>query len=89
MTREARRHVRHAAVRRGVVVHDESGETFRCLIVDISIGGARLQLVAPNLPPGGLTLIDAAEGRSYALKPVWRAGAFVGVTFLSKADLPQ
>lgn len=70
-------------------MHEVSGATFRCMIVDVSLGGARLQMVAPNLPSEGLTLIDAAEGQSHKLRVVWRAGAFVGVAFRSSSDLPQ
>lgn len=70
-------------------MHDATGATFRCTIVDVSLGGARLQLIAPDLPGDELRLIDTAEGRSHELKVVWRKGAFLGVAFTSSADLPQ
>lgn len=84
-----RRHGRSPVVRRGIVVHEVSGATFRCTIVDISLGGARLQLIAPDLPDEGLTLIDTAEGRSHALRVVWRKGSMIGVAFVSTVDLPE
>lgn len=75
-------------VRRGVVLHTESAKTYRCTIVDISGGGARLQLIAPGLPDTGLTLIDAVEARAHEIRVAWRKGPFMGVAFLSSADLP-
>lgn len=69
-------------------MHDVSGATFRCTIVDVSLGGARLQLMVPDLPEDQLTLIDTVEGRSHKLRIVWRKGSFVGVEFASSVDLP-
>lgn len=89
MEGEQRGDARRRVVRRGVIVHERSGAAFRCTIVDISIGGAQLQLIAPDLPAEALTLIDPVEGRSHTLKIVWRRGAFAGVAFRSSADLPR
>lgn len=76
-------------VRQGIIVHDLSGRTFRCTIVDVSLGGARLQLIAPDLPPGDLTLLDRYAGVSHTLRIAWRAGPFLGAAFTSSAELPR
>ena len=43
---DQRAHPRQEAMRRGVVVHGRSGRSIPCVIVDVSLGGARLQLYA-------------------------------------------
>ena len=86
--KEARRHPRRTVLRRGVVVHGPTGRSIPCTIIDLSLGGARLQLFAPDLPENELTLIDAELGRLHELRVAWRAGGFVGVAFKATVDLP-
>ena len=86
--RDSRVHARKPVVRQGIIVHDLSGATFRCTIVDVSLGGARLQLIAPDLPAGDLTLVDRHTGTSHGLRIAWRAGALMGAAFTSSAELP-
>ena len=76
-------------MRRGRVVHGATGATFPCTIIDISLGGARLQLYAPELPDGDLTLIDADRGTLHDLRIAWRNGDFVGVAFNATVELPD
>ena len=85
---EGRAHLREEVMRRGVVVHGSTGVSFTCTIVDISLGGARIQLYAPELPESDLTLIDAAMGTVHELRIAWRNGPFVGVEFTASVDLP-
>ncbi|MBW3560458.1 MAG: PilZ domain-containing protein [Proteobacteria bacterium] len=79
---ESRTHERKPVMRRGVVVHEESGKTFSCTIVDLSLAGARLQLFAPDLPDRNITLVDRETGSLQQLRIVWRAGPMVGVAFV-------
>ena len=85
---ERRRHPREPAMRRGVVVHGPSGRSFTCVIVDVSLGGAKLQLIAPDLPSGDLSLIDGQKGTVHELRVAWRKDPFVGVAFTETASLP-
>lgn len=85
---DKRAHPREEAMRRGVVIHQPSGNSVTCVIVDVSLGGARLQLYAPALPDEGLTLIDAKMGTIHQLRVAWRNGPFVGVAFTSTSQLP-
>lgn len=82
-------HTRTPVVRQGMLVHNLSGDTFRCTIVDVSLGGARLQLIAPDLPAGDLTLLDRHAGVSHALRIAWRAGPFIGAAFIRSSELPR
>jgi hypothetical protein len=83
-----RAHPREEVMRRGVVVHGATGASIPCTIIDISLGGARLQLYAPNLPGDELSLIDADKGTMHDLRVAWRNGDFVGVAFEATVDLP-
>jgi hypothetical protein len=84
---DLRAHPRTEVMRRGVVV-DQAGASFTCAIVDVSLGGARLQLFASDLPGGDLTLIDTAMGTVHELRVAWRNGDFVGVAFTATVALP-
>jgi hypothetical protein len=76
-------------MRRGVLVHGPTGRSFTCLIVDVSLGGARLQLTAPEpLPEGQLSLIDGANATLHELRVAWRDPPFVGVAFIGTAPAP-
>ena len=75
-------------MRRGVLVDAGSGASTPCMIVDISIGGARLEIVAAGLPKGPLSLIDRKAATAHELKIVWRRGPVAGVSFLSSTALP-
>jgi hypothetical protein len=86
--RDKRVHPRETVMRRGVVIHSETGQTYRCVIVDVSTGGAKLQLLAPGLPEGTLSLVDLGAAANHDLKVVWRTGPMVGVSFLSSSPLP-
>ena len=76
-------------MRRGAVVHGPSGRSYSCVIVDVSVGGARLQMYAPDLPASDLTLVDGKGGTVHELRVAWRAGPFVGVAFVDTAEAPR
>ena len=86
---EQRAHPRVEVQRRGVLVHGPSGRGFGCVIVDVSAGGAKLQLSDPSFPSDELTLIDAEAGEIHELRIAWRNDPFLGVAFLSSLALPS
>ena len=65
-----------------------SGRSYSCVIVDVSMGGARLQLYAPELPSTDLTLVDGQAGTVHELRIAWRAGPFMGVSFVATNPAP-
>ena len=85
---DLRAHTRVEVMRRDVVVHRPTGDSFKCVIMDVSVGGARLLLYAPDLPDADLTLIDAQMGTLHELRVAWRNGGFVGVAFTASVALP-
>ena len=86
---DLRRHPRKQVMRRGAVVHGPTGKSYSCVIVDVSLGGARLQLIAPDLPTSDLTLVDGQRGTVHALRVAWRSGPLVGVAFVETAEAPR
>ena len=84
---DKRQHPREQVMRRGVLVHGPTARSFTCTIVDVSLGGARLQLFAPDVPETGLTLVDAEQGSVHELRAVWRTEGFLGVAFVASVDL--
>ena len=61
---------------------DDGGRgAFSCLIVDLSEGGARVQLLGEAPPDGEVTLMDARSGQIHEGRIVWRRGKFVGLSF--------
>ena len=83
--REQRAHPRDEVLRRAMIVHQTTGDSFPCLVLQISEGGARLQLLSPALPDDDLTLVDAGSGAVRAFQVTWRAGPLIGVTFTEPA----
>ena len=78
---EQRAHPREDVRRPGVLVDGRSGRSVQCLIIDLSAGGARLRLDAPDIPDDGLTLIDQLHKTLNECGVVWRKDSFVGVKF--------
>ncbi len=58
-----------------------------CLIVDLGVGGARLQLFSRPLPEEGLTLIDRSACSVHELRVIWRRGPLMGVAFAGTAQI--
>jgi hypothetical protein len=85
---EQRVHPRDLVRRRGVVIDSLTGQSYRCIIVDISRGGAQLELVARELPEQALALLDPDGGATHDLRIVWRAGIRVGVAFITTTEAP-
>jgi hypothetical protein len=86
--RDKRAHPRETVMRRGMVIHAETGQTYRCVVIDVSSGGAKLQLLVPGLPEGALSLVDLGAASNHDLRVVWRNDPLVGVAFLTSSPLP-
>ena len=86
---EQRAHPREHVQRRGVIVHGPSGRGFSCVIIDVSAGGAKLQLSDPTFPTDELTLIDSEVGEIHELRIAWRNDPYLGVAFVSSLALPS
>lgn len=85
---EPRREARHRVLRRAVLVKDGGGGSSSCLILDVSAGGARVQLLdGARLPDGSVTLVDARSGSLHEATVVWRSGPYAGVSFSSSCTL--
>lgn len=69
-------------------MHEPSGRSFACTIIDLSQGGARMQLYAPDVPESDLALLDREEGRLHKLEVRWRLGPLLGAAFLSTYEPP-
>jgi len=85
---DQRNQPRETVMRRGMLIHAETGQSFKCMIVDLSAGGAKLQIYSPGVPDGLLSLLDARSATSHDLRVVWRAGPFMGVCFEASAAVP-
>ena len=82
---EKRQSGRLVVMRPGVVV-SAGRRRRRCLIVDLGLGGARLQLLCRGLPREKLTLIDRSMNAVHELRVVWSRGPLVGVAFTASAE---
>lgn len=75
-------------MRRGALVHSVTGQIIRCVVVDVSKGGAQLEVITPELPEGMLSLLDADGCTTHDLRIVWREGNRIGVCFIASSPLP-
>ena len=57
-----------------------------CVIRNLSVAGAQVELPSTVGVPDAFTLIDAQTGTSYEAKVAWRKGNRMGVSF---ADRPE
>ena len=86
-SRDQRAHPRLAAMRRGILIHSVTGACLKCTVVDVSDGGAQLELSC-ELPDGLISLLDPEAGTTHDLKIVWRDGRRIGVSFVASSELP-
>ena len=62
-----RRLVRHRILKRGQLAYDQGAHTEECLVRDISLGGARIQVAnAQNIPAELVLSLEEAEHRGRA-----------------------
>ncbi len=79
--KERRRHVRQRTCKAGKLVARNGSPLFDCVIRDLSAGGARLSFPHPFLLPLDMDLVIVSDRVRRAVRPVWRRGAELGVSF--------
>ena len=79
-----RRHVRRTLDAAGVIQWPDGGSDVRCILEDISLGGARLRLEGPADLPRFFLLIVPTEQIDRACTVAWKDGERVGVRFLAR-----
>jgi hypothetical protein len=84
-SRESRKSVRHWMRRDAQVLFEPHKLPIRCVVHDLSNGGARLSFTAP-VPslPRSITLVLFKESVQRYCEIVWTDGYFVGVKFVSE-----
>ena len=89
--REYRKHRRRPMRRAAAVVLQAAGNPVRCVIWDMSDGGARLAIAHPaaELPRTFSLLLMKDAGVRRNCEVVWTDGRFVGVKFISDWTMPD
>ena len=81
---EMRASPRHRVFKGAVIVFNAGRSTFNCIMRDVSLGGARLQ-IDPLLPiPQDFEILTSDAPRR-PCHIAWRSGQQVGVSFVSAA----
>ena len=73
---QRRRHVRIASILIG-----DAQAAIPCVILDVSIGGARLHVHEPDEVPDRFRLLQIASNEEHDCAVVWRRGNEMGVKF--------
>ncbi|MFK7902444.1 MAG: PilZ domain-containing protein [Nitratireductor sp.] len=80
--REKRKHVRHKTSDLSEILYVGSKQGFACRVVDISLGGAKLEVSRSEIP-NKFTLVNHVKFTRTLCKMVWRKDNMVGVKFIS------
>lgn len=86
---EQRQGGRERVLHRAVFVAEDGASSPSCIIVNLSEGGARIQMPEGETPPLRGTLIDVRTGALHQGHVVWRSGSFAGVSFSSTSHLEE
>lgn len=88
--RDYRKHRRQPMRRAAAVVLQAAGTPVRCVIWDMSDGGARLAIAHPAaaLPRTFSLLLMKDAGVRRTCEVIWTDGRFVGVRFISDWAMP-
>jgi hypothetical protein len=87
MTEEEKRIIRRQRVlKSGKIIFADGNSVVDCVIRNLSVTGARLEVPTTVGLPGEFTLVDAHANRHYAAKVMWRRGEAMGVEF---SDPPE
>jgi hypothetical protein len=77
-------------IQRVAWVVDHAGRQHRCVMSDVSDGGARLELPVGVIPPPIFILSLAEMGKVHRCCEVrWRRGDAIGVRFISPQELDR
>jgi hypothetical protein len=77
-----RRHRRLDFNRTVFILYDLASPLFECTLLDISDGGARLEVGTLNLPQTFILLLTPDAGVRRFCRQAWRRGTEVGVKFV-------
>jgi hypothetical protein len=84
-SRESRKSVQRWMRREAKVILEPHKLPIRCVVHDLSNGGARLSFTAPfPVSPRGITLMLFKDSVRRDCEMVWTDGYFVGVKFVSE-----
>jgi hypothetical protein len=84
-----RRRCRRSFVRQYAIIVKEDGSILgKCLMVDVSAGGARLKLAVRGTMPPRFVLVLSRDGRVRRRCVVaWQSGPMMGVHFISSKSV--
>ena len=77
---------RQRVLKSGKIIFADGNSVVDCVIRNLSVAGARLEVPTTVGLPNEFTLLDAHSGRTYAAKVIWRRGESMGVEF---SDPPE
>lgn len=86
MTDEKRIIRRRRVLKSGKIIFADGNSVVDCVIRDLSVAGARLEVPTTVGVPHEFILLDVHANRRYAAKIAWRRGASMGVEF---EDTPE
>lgn len=87
MNEEEKRIIRRRRVLKGgKIIFADGNSVVDCVIRNLSVAGARLEVPTTVGLPQEFTLVDSHSGRSYIAKVAWRRGETMGVEF---SDPPE
>jgi hypothetical protein len=81
---ELRASPRHRVFKGAVIVFNAGRSTFNCIMRDLSLGGAKLQIESPRGIPDTFDLLTPDTPRR-PCRVAWRNGLSVGIAFLNAA----
>lgn len=87
---EKRKSVRRQVLTGGRITVSDGSIMEKCLVVDMSEGGARLELKKADELPENFLLLLSHDGRlNRHCSVVWRQGSTIGVKFVSDPPLSE
>lgn len=72
---------RQRVLKSGKIIFADGNSVVDCVIRNLSVAGARLELSNTVSVPHEFTLLDTHAGKSYAATVAWRRGETMGVEF--------
>jgi len=82
---EKRTFPRHRVLKQGTIAF-RGGGGIDCMVRNLSLGGARLDIINPVGLPSSFTLMIATDRFARRCHPVWRSEARIGVAFDESAE---
>ncbi|HWW25099.1 MAG TPA: PilZ domain-containing protein [Caulobacter sp.] len=82
---EQRAHARTPTKRKAYLV--DGRKAWKCSLIDIADGGARVSLTEMGLPEEGIFLVDSIAKRVHLTRVVWRSQREAGLQFIESEAL--